>query len=124
MILEVNDVFRHTWVVDHMRFGGISRVFFDGKMALSKADIEAELATRDKDVLVEWFQSFIEQSYMLSWADTDYMLELYDLTYKMIDGNMVRYDWFKFTVDSENIVSLADYDAELAAMLDSAVPDE
>lgn len=119
MQIELTDCFNHQWLVDHVRFGNMSRGVLDSKVVLSKKDIEFELATRNKDVLVEWFQYQVDNNFVVAWADADYALGLVDIDYKTArNGSIVRYDWFMFTLTAENILSL-DYDKELAAMLEA-----
>lgn len=118
MMVEINDCFHRDWVNKHIRAGTVSPRF-KTKYALLQHDLEAELATRDKDILVEYFQELTEQHYMVSWADSDYMLELYDRTYKRLNEKMVGYDWFNFTVESDNIISLHYSDTALEEMLKS-----
>lgn len=117
--IEFTDCFHRDWINGHIRAGNISPAF-KSKAALTKENIEYELGSRDKDVLVDWFQHQIEQSYMLSWADSDYMIEMYDRTYKRLNDKMMGYDHFKFYVESDNIVSL-NYEDELATLLQTGM---
>lgn len=104
-MIEVSDVLSEQYVKELVR-----DLRTHGKLLPKNGgSLDSDEATID-DYIVMWFQYLVEQRYLVTWVETDFIITLDEIIYKTGQYGLEQHYKYKMLLDDKYVLSTPDID--------------